>query len=195
MILEGIVTTTNQDGTTNVSPMGPIVDREVTSLRLRPFQSSQTFRNLKRTGGGVFHVTDDVELLAQCAVGSPEPMPDLISVCDNDERRRLADTCRWYAFQVETLDESQPRSTIDCQIDASGRVRDFWGFNRAKHACVEAAILATRVGIVPDAEIRSQFLALQVLVEKTAGSQEQQAFAFLRDTVERKMSVGNRHGS
>ena len=59
--------------------MGPIVDETMQTLVLRPFQTSTTYRNLKQTGCGVFHVTDDVLLLAQAAIGaldvSPETFP------------------------------------------------------------------------------------------------------------------------
>ena len=68
MIVEGIVTTLNEDGSPNISPMGPVVDEALTRFRLRPFQTSTTFKNLKRTGEAVFHVVDDVELLAKAAV-------------------------------------------------------------------------------------------------------------------------------
>ena len=54
MILEGIVTTINADGTVNISPMGPIVDAALTRLELRPFQTSTTFQNLRRTGRACF---------------------------------------------------------------------------------------------------------------------------------------------
>ena len=54
MILEGIVTTINHDGTTNVSPMGPLVDGpEFDNFTLRPYQTSTTYQNLKRTYQGV----------------------------------------------------------------------------------------------------------------------------------------------
>jgi hypothetical protein len=61
-----------------------------------------------------------------------------------------------------------------------GRLRDFFGFNRAKHAVVEAAILATRTQILPAAEIEAEYRRLAVLVDKTGGEQEHTAFAFLR---------------
>ncbi len=48
MILEGIVTTQNADGTTNVSPMGPRMDGGFERFVLRPFQTSTTYRNQKR---------------------------------------------------------------------------------------------------------------------------------------------------
>jgi hypothetical protein len=44
---------------------------------------------------------------------------------------------------------------------------------------VEAAILATRVAILPPDEIRSDMRRLAVLVEKTGGPAERRAFAFL----------------
>jgi hypothetical protein len=78
LILEGIVTTLSSDGSPNISPMGPRVDRQLTRLTLRPFQTSQTYQNLKRHGEGVFHVTDDVELIARAAVGKLAAPPALL---------------------------------------------------------------------------------------------------------------------
>jgi hypothetical protein len=93
----------------------------------------------------------------------------------------LKEACRWYAFCVVSSDESQPRIVMDCEVVSSGRFRDFLGFNRAKHAVVEAAILATRVKFLPPTEIREQFDRLSVLVDKTGGAQEKRAFDFLAD--------------
>ena len=182
LILEGIAVTLDAAGSPNVAPMGPRVDRDISRLVLRPFQTSQTYRNLKATGCGVFHVTDDVELLAQAAVGQIEPLPDLVPVAGL-ACPRLADACRWFAFRVETLDDSAERVTIDCRVISRGELRPFLGFNRAKHAVVEAAILATRVGIIPDEEIRREMERLSVIVGKTAGLQERAAFEFLREYI------------
>jgi uncharacterized protein len=182
VILEGIVTTLGADGRVNISPMGPEVDASFETLILKPFATSTTFQNLRRTGQGVFHVTDDVELLAQSAVGQPDPLPRMIPATAV-EGRILADACRWYALRVESLDESLPRTRIVARVVEIGRLRDFFGFNRAKHAVVEAAILATRVGLLPAAEIRADFDRLRVLVAKTGGAQEHRAFDFLEQFV------------
>jgi len=64
-------------------------------------------------------------------------------------------------------------------------LRDFFGFNRAKHAVVEAAILATRTDFVPIGEILADFKRLAVLVQKTGGDDEHRAFQFLLDHVNR----------
>ena len=183
MILEGIVTTLNADRSTNISPMGPVVDRAITHLCLRPYQSSTTLENLRRDGAGVFHVTDDVELLAKAAIGALQPPPPL-TPATAVQGQILVDACRWYAFRVVQLDDAAPRARVECQIVDRGRIRDFFGFNRAKHAVVEAAILATRVHLLPRDEILQQLQQWSVLVEKTAGDQERRAFEFLRDYVQ-----------
>jgi uncharacterized protein len=182
LILEGIVTTLSEDGTVNISPMGPQVDQSMRQLVLKPYQTSTTYRNLKRTGQGVFHVTDDVELLAYAAVGTPDPLPALADA-QAVEGKILTGACRWYAFCVESLDDRRERTEIVCQIVDRGSLRDFFGFNRAKHAVLEAAILATRTGFLPAAEIMAQFEQLHILVHKTGGPAERRAFHFLQNFV------------
>jgi hypothetical protein len=186
LILEGIVVTQDEAGTPNVAPMGPRVDRWLTRLVLRPFQTAQTYRNLKRSRCGVFHVIDDVELLARSAVAQLDPLPELVSI-EHFPCPRLADTCRWLAFRVLMLDEQSERITIECEVVASGVIREFFGFNRAKHAVLEAAILATRIGILPDDELRGEMARLATPVAKTAGEQERRAFEFLQPYIESRI--------
>lgn len=188
LILEGIVTTQSADGTWNIAPMGPRVDRDVTRLVLRPFRTSQTYQNLKQHGAGVLHVTDDVLLIARAAVGMLNPLPELVPAGDTG-LLRLADCCRWFALRVLQLDDMNQRTTIVCDVVERGTVREFFGFSRAKHAVLEAAILATRIGILPADEIRAEMQRLAIPVEKTAGEQERMAFEFLADFVSGQLSV------
>ncbi|HEY1783920.1 MAG TPA: DUF447 domain-containing protein [Pirellulales bacterium] len=181
-ILEGIVTTINADGSVNVSPMGPEVDVDMQHLVLKPFRTSTTYANLKRTGQGVFHVTDDVELLAQAAVGTPDPLPRMTR-SEAVDGWILADACRWYAFRTSAIDDAQERTRIETEVVAHGRLRDFFGFHRARHAVLEAAILATRTGLLPADEIFAQLERLRPLVEKTGGASEKRAWAFLERVI------------
>ncbi|MBB74298.1 MAG: hypothetical protein CMJ75_07275 [Planctomycetaceae bacterium] len=178
LILEGIVTTTNADGQPNISPMGPIVAPDLRTLLLRPYQTSRTFQNLKRTGVGIFHVVDNVSLLARAAVGKLDPLPAL-SPCLEIPGYILNDACRWYAFRVCSLADAEPRTRLECEVLSQGHLRDFFGLNRAKHAVVEAAILVTRMAWSSRAELETEFARLATLVEKTGGEQEHQAFDFL----------------
>lgn len=181
MILEGIVTTLGEDGILNVAPMGPRVEAGMRRFVLRPFRSSTTYRNLKALGEGVFHVTDDVLLLARTAIGlpvAPETRPAAAV-----RGRILSDACRYHEFRVTALDDREERTTIESEVVADGRLRDFFGFNRGKHAVVEAAILATRTEFLPIDEILADYRKLAVLVEKTGGASEREAFAILLNHV------------
>jgi uncharacterized protein len=188
-ILEGIVTTINADGSPNISPMGPIADDALDRFWLRPFQTSTTYQNLKRTGAGVFHLTDDVEIFAQAAIGQPDPLPSLRRA-EKIDGVILADACRWFAFEIESLDDSAERTNIVARVIDRGVERDFLAFNRAKHAVLEAAILATRLHLLDPAEIQAEFARLATPIEKTGAAAEHRAFNFLRDYV--NQTFGNR---
>jgi hypothetical protein len=182
MILEAVVTTRNLDGTTNVSPMGPTIGEDMLRFELRPFNTSQTFSNLKRTREGVLHVTDDVLVIAKSAIGKLDELPAMQKAARVNVEV-ISSACRWYEFEVDFIDETGPRMLLKCRTVAMTRQRDFWGFNRGKHAVLEAAILATRTDFLPAEEILDQFQRLDTMVKKTGGAEELEAFRILRDYV------------
>jgi hypothetical protein len=81
------------------------------------------------------------------------------------------------------LNDSEDRTRLHAETVAEGRLRDFLGFNRARHAVVEAAILATRTAFLPLAEILAEFQKLAVIVAKTGGPAEDAAFRLLHSHV------------
>jgi hypothetical protein len=180
MILEGLVTSVSPSGDVNIAPMGPDVESLPNRFLLRPFRTSHTYRNLKAQGEGVLHVCDDVLLLARAVLGPIQPLPPLFPAL----RVRgfvLREACRYFEFRVSSLEESEERARIEAEVVHSRRLRDFFGFNRAKHAVVEAAILASRFDFLPLEEIETEYRKLKVLVEKTGGPQEREAFVLLQD--------------
>lgn len=188
LIVEGLLTTV-REGRVNLAPMGPIVEDEWSRLVLRPFEGSTTCENLLETRCGVFHVIDDVELLARTAIGRQEPLPPLRR-CAAIEGWVLEDACRWFALRVTDIETQPPRYTLTCEVIDAGQGRPHFGFNRAKHAVVEAAILATRAHLLPPAEIAAEMLRLAPLVEKTGGSAERRAWDLLAEHIARATRDG-----
>ncbi len=184
MILEGIVTTLNESKRLNIAPMGPTVSEKYTleglqSFQLRPFPTSKTFQNLQRHPEGVFHVTDDVLLFAEAAIGkvvaTPETLPAKMV-----EGQALATSCRYYEFVARISDTTGQRMVIDCDIVQTVRLRDFFGMNRAKSAVLELTIMATRIDFLPKQEILSKLEEVVTIVEKTGGLQESAALDLLK---------------
>jgi hypothetical protein len=181
LVIEGILATEHEDGSLHYAPMGPLVDRELQSWTLKPFQTSTTFRNLNRTKRGVFHVTDDCYLLAAAAIGvkldvQADYVPPLGWI--------LTEACQWFALQFDSIDVSQPRAVATGRVIGQNSIRPFWGWNRGKHAVLEAAILATRKNILPSDEIAKEWEYLVVRVKKTGGEQEHRAMRLLADFLE-----------
>jgi len=185
LILESILTTVSPSGEINVAPMGArLSSPDMARFLLRPYMTSRTYRNLKAHGEGVLHVTDDVMLLARAALGDLDPVPRLVPAAQV-QGWVLHDACRWYEFQVLAIDDASDPVAIEARVVHTGRLRDFFGFNRAKHAVVEAAILATRTDFLPMADLQKEFQRLASIVNKTAGDQELRAFQYLRDHLDR----------
>lgn len=184
MILEGLVTTLDSAGVLNLAPMGPIVNAKMSRLTLRPFRTSRTYRNLRERPYGVFHITDDVLLMARAALDLLPEEP-ATEPAESISGRVLQNCCRWYEFRVIHSDESQERALFEAEVLHMGRRRDFLGFNRARHAVLEATILATRLHLLPREEVLSKLSEWQVLVDKTAGVEEQTAWRLVYDYVAR----------
>jgi hypothetical protein len=178
MIIEGIVTSTDSEDRLNVAPMGPIVIGDFTGLVLRPFQPSATFRNLSTTRCGVFHITDRVDLIARAVTGnltSPPPTEPAAKISG----RVLSDCCGWLEFEIESVDDSAARNVMPARIVHRGEKRPFGGFNRARHAVIEAAILATRLHLLPASEIELALKFLAPAVEKTGDVSEHECWEMI----------------
>jgi hypothetical protein len=158
--------------------MGPRVEDDFARFLLRPFPTSATYRNLLAHPEGVLHVTDDALLIAKAALGAVDPLPPLHEA-SAVRGFALADCCRHYEFVVRAVDASGERVHIRAEVVHAERHRDFWGFNRAKHAVVEAAILATRLHLLPRDEVAAEFKKFRVIVEKTGGAAEFEAMELL----------------
>jgi hypothetical protein len=178
VIIESIVTTVDANGSINFAPMG--VEWGDETIVLKPFLETTTFRNLNATGVAVVNLTDDAMLFAQGAISSPQ-FPFLPATIVKGAVLEAA--CSWRELRVVTIDATPPRSRIEAQVVHRGTRREFIGFNRARHAVLEAAILATRTHLLPAEQIREEYARLQVVVDKTAGPREREAMDLLTQYV------------
>jgi hypothetical protein len=178
VIIESIVTSMGTDGAVNFAPMG--VEWGESTIVLKPFLETTTFRNVAATRAAVVNITDDVMLFAQAAISSPQFPWTPASVV----RGAVLDAaCSWRELEVVAIDDTPPRSRIEARVVHRGQRREFIGFNRARLAVLEAAILATRTHLLPAEQIRADYERLQVIVDKTAGPREREAMALLTEYV------------
>src|SRR5918998_5110562 len=184
-ILETVVTTINPDGSVNCAAMG--VEWGERRIVIKPFRRTRTLRNLRATGAAVVNLTDDILLFTQAALGDPHPPTRTTATIDGAV---LADACSWREVTVEAIDAGGPRARVTTHVVGRGTGHEFLGFNRARHAVLEASIIASRTRWLPAEEIRAELERLQVLVDKTAGPREYEAMELVRRHVRAAVGSG-----
>ena len=173
-IIETVVTTLNPDGSVNCGAMG--VEWGTQQIVIKPYRGTRTLRNLRATMAGVVNLTDDMLLFSQAALGDPHPPTHPAAGVAGAV---LADACSWREVRVEAIDDGAQRAHVSTVVVGGGPGREFLGLNRARHAVLEASILASRVRLLPADEIRAERARLAVLVDKTAGPRERAAMDYV----------------
>jgi uncharacterized protein len=181
-LIETVVTTTGPDGVVNCAAMGVRWGEE--ELVFWPFDATRTLRNLRAHGEAVVHLTDDVLLFVEAALGDPHPPMHPASVIDGSV---ISDANAWREVVVSKITPAggdTPRSRVLARVVASGTGdREPLGLCRARHAAVEASILASRLRWLGAEHVWAELARLQELVDKTAGARERAAMDYVRQYV------------
>jgi hypothetical protein len=178
MILETIVTTADAQGRVHIAPIGIIADRD--GFVIAPFRPSTTLDNLAAVPFAVANATDDVRIFAGCLTGRSE-WPTVAS--DHVPVRRLANALAHTELAVSHVMEDAQRPRFHCRVVRRAMHRPFAGFNRAQAAVIEAAILVSRLHLLPREKIEAELASLKIAVEKTAGDAEREAWEWLQEKV------------
>lgn len=180
MILESIVVTQDSSGITHITPLGVHLDGGY--VVLAPFRPSRTLDNLVANGNATVNFTDDVRVFAGCLTGRRDwpvsPSQAIITPY-------LGGTLTHLELEVEHIDDDASRPRIRCRVLREACHAPFRGFNRAQAAVVEAAILVSRLHMLPAEKIDAERAYLTIAVEKTAGPRELEAWGWLMERIDR----------
>jgi len=178
-LIETVVTTTGSDGVVNCAAMGVRWGEE--ELAFWPFNATRTLRNLRAHGEAVVHLTDDVLLFVQAALGHPHPPT---RPANRVAGAVIEEVSAWREVVVTEIAPSAdelPRSRVRARVVAAGTgTRPPLGLCRARHAAVEASILASRLRWLGADRVWTELGRLQELVDKTAGPRERAAMDYVR---------------
>jgi hypothetical protein len=179
LIRETIVTTAGRAGVVHMAPLGLIAEGE--GWIVAPFRPSKTLDNLRQVPFAVANYTDDVGIFAGCLTGRHQ-WPTVVS--DEIPVQRLAGALAHAELAVDYVTEDEMRPRFYCRVLRLVTHAPFLGFNRAQAAVIEAAILVSRLEMLPRDKIEKEIAYLQIAVGKTAGAAEQEAWQWLMDLVE-----------
>jgi hypothetical protein len=192
MINETIITTLNEDGSVHIAPMG--VRREDDLFVIAPFKPSTTLNNLERSGQAVINMTDDVRIFAGCLTGHYDWPTVNTSVIDG---KRLKAALSHIEIEVARQEGDDIRPVFYCSEKHHETHAPFMGLNRAKAAVLEAAVLVSRLRMLPDEKIDNEIEYLQIAIDKTASDYELEAWAWLMSRIKtfREHNTSQKQGS
>lgn len=177
MIRETIVTTADGSGRVHIAPLGLIAEGE--HWVIAPFRPSTTLDNLRAVPHAVASHVDDVRVFAGCLTGRrdwpTEPTDGPVP--------RLGNALSHWELDVEHVTEDDLRPRFRCRIAREVTHAPAQGFNRAQAAVIEAAVLTSRLAMLPRDKVEADMAALAVAVGKTAGPREAEAWNWLSERV------------
>ncbi len=180
LIIESIIVTRGAGGDDHIAPLGIIQSED--NWIVAPFKPSRTLDNLRAHPFATASMPQDVRVIAGCLTGRKAwpLMPANRIACS-----RLAESVSHRELEVIEVMEDADRPRFVCKVvDEQGHL-PARGFNRAQAAVIEAAILASRLAMLPQEKVRAEMAYLEIAVSKTAGEAEREAWAWLVEKIER----------
>ncbi len=150
-------------------------------MLVMPFRPSTTLNNILATGSAVLNHTDDVRIFAGCLTGRrdwPLAAAEYVPVA------RLADCLAHMELELTKLEDDELRPKLFCKVVHEVNHAAFKGFNRAQYSVLEAAILVSRLRLLPWDKVEAELAYLRIGLDKCAGKREKEAWGWLMDKVE-----------
>jgi hypothetical protein len=177
-IWEVIVTTVSPAGDVHIAPMG--IREEADLVLLQPFRPSKTLDNALASGFAVVNYSDDVRVFAGCLTGRRQ-WPTVRT--DTVIGRRLQAVLAHRELQLDHFEDDAVRPRLWCRSVAFQSHAPFRGFNRAQAAVLEAAILVSRLDMLPREKVNAEVEYLSLSISKTAGAVEREAWGWLMERI------------
>lgn len=179
MIHEMIVTTTAEGGSVHIAPFG-IRERDGLVV-IAPFRPSSTLDNLLHAKCAVLNATDDVRVFAGALTGRRD-WP--VRPAEKIDGFVLESALSHRELELADIKDDPVRPEFWFRVVHEGNHAPFRGFNRAQAAVLEAAVLVSRLHMLPMEKIDTEIAYLTIAIEKTAGEREIQAWHWLLERIE-----------
>jgi len=185
MIQETIVITQNSSGVAHIAPMGVHTQTAEDEFIILPFRPSTTLNNLLECKTAVINYCDDVRVFAGCLTGRRDwPLKAAEKISGQVLDCALAHT----EVELVRVENDETRPKLFCKALHTVNHAPFKGFNRAQYSVLEAAILVSRLNMLPLEKIQAELDYLRIGLEKTAGERELEAWGWLMTIIEKHIA-------
>ena len=184
VIFEVVVSTVAADGTPHVAPMGVRYRPTDTGsdVILMPFKPSTTLANIVASGHAVLNIVTDTRVFAGSVTGR-RSWP--VQPAERIKGVRLECALNHVELKLAELQDDPQRPVLRMARVFEASHAPYTGFNRAQAAVIEAAVLVSRLHMLPAAKLDAEMSYLQIAIDKTAGPEEREAWGWLTEAVAR----------
>lgn len=176
-INELILITECENGAPHIAPFG-VRERDGLIL-IAPFRPSTSLDNLLSGRRATINAIDDVRVFAGALTGRRNWLVE-----DRLGALILQSTLAYQSLMLEKVDDDIQRPELYFKVIKEEVLKPFQGYNRAQAAVIELCVLVSRLGMLPIEKVRFEMEYLRIAIEKTAGDNELEAWAWLVEAVE-----------
>lgn len=184
MIYETVITTIGAADEPHIAPFG-VRERDGLVI-IAPYRPSSSLDNMLRSGCAVLNATDDVRAFAGPLTGRRE-FP--VRKAERVNGWVLDSALCHRELELEQVKDDSVRPELGFRVVHEVIHAPFLGFNRAQAAVLEAAVLVSRLQMLPLEKIEQEVRYLTIAIEKTAGPRELEAWNWLMETIENHKSA------
>lgn len=175
MIIETVITTQTSADNINFAALGVEFFEE--KLVFYPYKDTATAKNIKNSRNGVVNLVDRAEFIVLSAL--------------SDQKFKLKKTaelncyfleecCHYYEFKVLLVEDLGEKYKVTAEIIADKFIKEAFTFNRANNLLLEAAVIASRIGISFDKKDLLDYLDKNKrIIFKTGDKESKKLFNFL----------------
>jgi len=179
MIYETVITTTDASGRPHIAPFG--VRETGQGVLIAPYRPSSSLDNMLRDGFAVLNATDDVRAFAGPLTGRRE-WP--VVAAQRIKGWVLESALSHRELRLVDVHDDPVRPELFFEEVHAVIHAPFRGFNRAQAAVLEAAVLVSRLHLLPLEKIDAELRYLTIAIDKTAGERELQAWGWLMERID-----------
>jgi len=175
MIIETVITTQTSADNINFAALG--VEFLGEKLVFFPYKDTVTAKNIQDSKKGVVNIVDRAKFIVFSALGDQKfnykKTVELNSYF-------LEECCHYYVFKVLSVEDLGEKYKVSAKIIADEFIREACSFNRANNLLLEAAVIASRIGISFDKNDLLAYLQKNKrIIFKTGDEESKEVFRFL----------------
>ncbi|MFW5961712.1 MAG: DUF447 domain-containing protein [bacterium] len=182
MIIETVITTQTKTDNIHFAALG--VEFSAEKIVFYPYQDTATADNILIKKRGVVNLVDRAKFIVLSALSDQKFNVKKTADCRG---YYLEKCCHYYEFKVISIENLEAKYKVTAEITADKFIKEASTFNRANNLLLEAAVIASRIGISFNKKDLLDYLEKnRRIIFKTGDRESREVYNFLLNYAEKQ---------